>query len=360
MLRGTRAVYVDYVDYDEISHHAGMLRPESLEALEAVDGVLHQLELVAKVAPRPYHFVVLSDHGQAQGATFRDRYGEELGELVSRLSSADVTSREGDIEGWGRTRVLVEELAAGSGLGARAMRNVAGSMERGEDPSEQAVAGSSKSSSAGGAPQADDTFHVFGSGNLGLIYVRGERRQLTLQQLDRRFPALVDGLARHPGVGFVVVTDEVQGPVVLGRSGSRRLDDGHVEGDDPLLPFGELAPEFVRRVASRPETPDIYVNSLLEPGTDEVAAFEGLVGCHGDSAAGRTGPSSSYRRRCRSPPRGSSEPTRSTSPSSGSCATSGTARTLPMRRSPPPRMGLVGRFRVLVQETWESRSRPET
>src|SRR3712207_5768802 len=134
MLLGTRSIYVDYVDYDEISHHAGMLRPESLEALEAVDGVLHQLEMVAKVAPRKYHFVVLSDHGQAQGATFRDRYGEELGELVSRLSSAEVVSREGDIEGWGRTRVLVDELAAGSGMGARAMCNLSGPMQRGEDP----------------------------------------------------------------------------------------------------------------------------------------------------------------------------------------------------------------------------------
>ncbi len=37
----------------------------------------------------------------------------------------------------------------------------------------------------------------------------------------------------------------------------------------------------MRRVASRPETPDIYVNSLVDPGTEEVAAFEGLVGCHG-------------------------------------------------------------------------------
>src|SRR4029079_16265487 len=39
-LRGLRSLYVDYVDYDEISHPAGMLRPETLEALEAVDGVL--------------------------------------------------------------------------------------------------------------------------------------------------------------------------------------------------------------------------------------------------------------------------------------------------------------------------------
>ena len=37
----------------------------------------------------------------------------------------------------------------------------------------------------------------------------------------------------------------------------------------------------MHRAAHRPECPDIYVNSLVEPGTEEVAAFEDLVGCHG-------------------------------------------------------------------------------
>ena len=71
------------------------------------------------------------------------------------------------------------------------------------------------------------------------------------------------------------------GPVALGARGWHRLDDGHVEGEDPLLPFGPDAPGFVRRAAHRPEAPDVYVNSRVDPGTDEVAAFEGLVGCHG-------------------------------------------------------------------------------
>jgi len=127
----------------------------------------------------------------------------------------------------------------------------------------------------------DQTFHVFGSGNLGLIYVRGERRQLTRQQLDARFPALVDGLARHPGIGFTVVLDEHEGPVVLGARGWLRLVDDRLEGEDPLAPYGPHAHEFVLRVALRPEAPDIYVNSIVDPGTEEVAAFEDLVGCHG-------------------------------------------------------------------------------
>lgn len=282
MLRGTPAIYVDYVDYDEVAHHAGIMRPESLEALEAVDGVLHQLELVATCAPRKYHFVVLSDHGQAQGSTFRDRYGEELGALVSRLAQAGVTSAEDDIEGLGRAQVLVDELASGRGVGPRMMRGVSGAMRRGDEPGNEDPGVPER---PGVEPPPSDvpeqTFHVFGSGNLGLIYVRGEKRLLTRQQIEQRFPGLVDGLARHPGIGFVVVTDETEGPVALGGEGSHRLADGRVEGTDPLAPFGPLAAEFVLRVAARDETPDIYVNSIVEPGTEDVAAFEGLVGCHG-------------------------------------------------------------------------------
>jgi hypothetical protein len=135
--------------------------------------------------------------------------------------------------------------------------------------------------------QGDETFHVFGSGNLGLIYVRGERERLTRRTLHERFPGLVEGLAQHPGVGFVVVFDE-DGPVALGDSGWHRLDDGYVEGDDPLIPFGPDAPGFVRRVAHRPECPDIYVNSLVETGTEEVAAFEGLSAATAVSVVGRT------------------------------------------------------------------------
>ena len=282
MLRGTPSIYVDYVDYDEVAHHAGVLRPESLEALDAVDGVLHQLELVAKVAPRRYHFVVLSDHGQAQGSTFRDRYGEALGDLVSRLAQARVKSSEDDIEGWGRTQVLVDELASGRGAGPHMMRNVSGAMRRDDESDADKDASASQPARAPAADDAHDhTFHVFGSGNLGLIYVKGEKVRLTRQRIDSRFPGLVEGLARHPGIGFVVVTDEVEGPLVLGREGSHRLADGHVEGTDPLVPFGPLAAQFVLRVADRPETPDIYVNSVVDPGTEEVAAFEGLVGCHG-------------------------------------------------------------------------------
>ena len=130
MLRGTKSIYVDYVDYDEIAHHAGILRSESLDALEAVDAVLHQLEQVATTAPRRYHIVVLSDHGQAQGTPFADRYGEDLSALVARLAQSDVAASEDDVEGWGRTQALVDELAGSSGLGGRTMKGASEAMDK--------------------------------------------------------------------------------------------------------------------------------------------------------------------------------------------------------------------------------------
>jgi hypothetical protein len=48
-----------------------------------------------------------------------------------------------------------------------------------------------------------------------------------------------------------------------------------------LEPFHERAAAFLLRAALRPEAPDIYANSLVDEGTEEVAAFEGLVGSHG-------------------------------------------------------------------------------
>src|SRR3954463_5086607 len=85
MLAGTPVMYCDFTDYDEVAHHAGPTRPESVASLAGVDRALAVLERIAAAAPRPYEFVVLSDHGQSQGATFRQRYDEPLEAVVRRL-----------------------------------------------------------------------------------------------------------------------------------------------------------------------------------------------------------------------------------------------------------------------------------
>jgi uncharacterized membrane protein YvlD (DUF360 family) len=279
MLRGRRSVYVDYVDYDAVAHHAGVMQPESLAALEGIDAVLAQLEAVAEVAPRTYHFVVLSDHGQSQGEVFADRYGEDLSALVRRLSDAEVLSAEQNAEGSGSLNAMLTASSSTDTVMGRALAKTSDRLTgQTFDAAERADA--TEREQAAAPSTSPDRFLVFGSGNLGLIYVAGEPGRLTLQQLTDRFPALVPGLVAHPGIAFAVVDTEEYGPVAIGDRGEHRVREGVVVGEDPLQAFGPDAPGFVLRAASMPEAPDIYVNSLLDE-LGEVAAFEGLVGCHG-------------------------------------------------------------------------------
>ncbi len=262
MRKGTKSIYVDYVDYDEVAHHAGMFRPESLACLDGLDRVLASLRTLADRAPRRYHLVIVSDHGQSQGRSFEDRYGESLGDLCSRLMAEHVQSVDAPVEGWGRAEAIAVDVGPGGGVTGRLATSVQERAERerlevGEDP---AV--------------------VLGSGNLGLLYIRGERRW-SLEELQERWPGLVDGVAAHPGVGFVAALDAAGTPWAIGGGGRRRLDTGEVEGEDPLAPFGEHAPRVLLRAVTMPEAPDLYVNSLVDADSLDVAAFEDLVGAHG-------------------------------------------------------------------------------
>jgi hypothetical protein len=237
MARGAPAIYCDLVDYDEVAHHAGPARPESMRQLESLDRMLGVLERLAPEASRHYHLVVLSDHGQSQGATFRQRYGETLDEVVDRFAAPDVADAP---------TVPAEEEATSEP----------------EFPTPPV------------APLL-----VVPSGNLALIYLTRFPERLDRAGIDRAYPKLISGLVQHPGVGLVILDDD--GPVALGEQGSHRLLDGVVEGADPLLPYGPDARGDLLRHQESEHVGDLVLISCVDPRTSDVAAFEELVGSHG-------------------------------------------------------------------------------
>ncbi|HVN11686.1 MAG TPA: alkaline phosphatase family protein, partial [Kineosporiaceae bacterium] len=122
MVRGAPVIFVDFVDYDEIAHHAGIARPEALDALAGLDGVLATLEAVAPAAPRDYRFVVLSDHGQSQGATFLQLSGRSLEEVVRSFTGADTAGTvadTSDVEAWGPLNAMLADVLGATGRTAR-------------------------------------------------------------------------------------------------------------------------------------------------------------------------------------------------------------------------------------------------
>ena len=97
MCEGRAAIYVDMLGYDEVAHHSGPERVDALAVLRDLDRHVGRIERTATWTPRPYKIVVLSDHGQTQGATFEQRTGQTLAELVAELCGA-AASGDGDAE----------------------------------------------------------------------------------------------------------------------------------------------------------------------------------------------------------------------------------------------------------------------
>ena len=98
MMKGRPAIYATFSSYDEVAHHSGLERADTLEALRKLDEQFGRIDRARRYAARPYEIVVLSDHGQTQGATFKQRNGYGLDDLVRRsVENASVSDvRTGD------------------------------------------------------------------------------------------------------------------------------------------------------------------------------------------------------------------------------------------------------------------------
>jgi uncharacterized membrane protein YvlD (DUF360 family) len=261
MMRGRPAIYATFSSYDEVAHHSGLQRADTLEALRKLDEQFGRIDGARRYAPRPYELVVLSDHGQTQGATFKQRNGYGLENLVERsLNTRRVQAVAGGDEQHSMVRHAVGE-ATGTKTERRSKQDVSG---------EQVV--------------------VLGSGNLGLVYLMEEPRRLTLEEIEERHPRLIPALRGHPHIGWILVRSAADGPVALGGQGARYLADDRVEGKDPLAHFSPTAAQHLLRTDGFEHVADIMVGSFYDPELDEACAFEELISFHGGLGGTQTQP----------------------------------------------------------------------
>ena len=290
MSAGVPSAYATFVGYDEVAHHSGVETHDAFDALYKIDQQFARLERAAEKAPRPYHFVILSDHGQSGGATFKQRYGKSLAEFVQELTDDfQVGGFEEAGEGVGNLDTMLSD-AMQNEKSATAKR-AAGTVKRIVTEDGQVQNGQAQVLSADDIKgDALPDIVVMASGNLGLVY--GTRRDVraTHEEIETVYPGMLDGLVAHEGIGFVMVHSEEHGPVVIGANGRNYLNEERIEGDDPLTGFGPRAAEHLIREDTFPNCPDILVNSFYNSETNEVAAFEELIGCHGGMGGYQTQP----------------------------------------------------------------------
>jgi uncharacterized membrane protein YvlD (DUF360 family) len=261
MMKGVPAVYACFAGYDEVAHHSGLERSDTMEVLRKLDQQIGRIARARAYAARPYEIVVLSDHGQTQGATFKQRNGYGLEDLVQRNLQHGAVAPLG----------AGDENDAAVG---RALREATGRVQKA--PAKNDVGGRE--------------VVVMGSGNLGLVYLMDRPRRLTLEEIDERHPELIAALRSHPHVGWLLVHSAQHGAVALGSAGSHYLDEGRIEGDDPLAPFSPTAAHHLLRTDGFGHVADIMINSFYDEQLDEGCAFEELISFHGGMGGPQTRP----------------------------------------------------------------------
>jgi hypothetical protein len=189
-----------------------------------------------------------------------------------------------DAESYGRLNNFLTSLVASPGVGPRVARQALRPRTR-DGVVEIGPAAKDRSKVAEQAAVV-----VCASGNLALVYFTDLEGRASLESIEERHPGLVERLAGHDGIGFVLVRSDAGGPLVLGRDGIRALDGDRVEGSDPLAPFGSDVADDLRRLDAMSRVGDLVVNSSYEPETEAVASFEKLIGCHGGFGGPQTRP----------------------------------------------------------------------
>ena len=283
LLAGRPVMYTTFLGYDEVAHHSGTERRDTIAVLAGIDRQFARIAAAARLAPRPYRIVVLSDHGQSQGTTFKQLTGTDLDELVHDLCDKPrpPSVNHGSEALWS-IYALLTEVTAGSSPVARALR----ALTRRHRADGAIVLGKERRDSVDEhrrtrkKPVVPEII-VLASGCLGLVYFPRNQARLTLEEIYALYPKLVSGLKDQRGIGFLLVRSRTQGALALGAKGTHFLDSGRVEGDDPLAPYGPNAARHLRRTDSFEDVADIMVNAAYDPASDEVPAFEELVGSHG-------------------------------------------------------------------------------
>ncbi|RLV50671.1 hypothetical protein D9V37_01490 [Nocardioides mangrovicus] len=273
MARGVPVIYVDLLDYDEVAHHAGPTRPESMRTLEGMDRVVQFFAELTEEVGRDYELVVVSDHGQTQGSTFAQREGRTLSEAVRELVDCPTVEEE--------HRAPAELLAPVNLLQAEGRRAPLGPR----------TGRRRESGSPDADPPADPRevtrVRVVASGSIAHLYLVDVPGRLAREDVEALTPRLLPGLLALAHVGLVV-TRRGDGVLVVEGAGGRRLLGGplgpqtsQVEGADPLAAYGKHAAADLLALDEKWHVGDVVVLGRWDPALREVAAFEELVGSHG-------------------------------------------------------------------------------
>ena len=277
MARGAPVIYVDFVDYDEVAHHAGPSRPETMRTLESLDRIVEFFMDVDTEVGRDYEIALVSDHGQSQGTPFRQINGQTLAEVIFELARQPAKSRADGVE----TVVDPDEAAKYTSEPWMPANLLLAGAER-RNPIVRAARAIARRKQNGG--DKHEAIQIMAGGSLAHVYFTDIAGEADADAMADAFPGLIERLACYRGIGAVAVRTNDGSVTAVGEQGSCTMGPRgaiSVAGADPLLVYGAEAHHDLFGLFAREHTGDLVVLGELDPHLGEVTAFEELVGSHG-------------------------------------------------------------------------------
>ena len=379
------AIYATYMGYDEIAHHSGVEDYDAFYALRQIDKQFQRIEKAIEKSERDYKVIILSDHGQSNGFTFKQKYGMSLNDVVSALlpdnisihsilhSNDDYFRKKYSLKPYFEEGVdrIDKEIDSAKEKIDTTVDNAKEKIDTTVDSAKEKIGNTkekidTKVDSAkekidttvdnakekldtnfnihpferlsdfreeaknseyveklridnrffGGDESFTDKLNniskdmnlniklsnkttvsektaqtiVLASGNLGLIYFTDWSSRMTYEQIEDAFPGLLNELAHHDGIGFIMVNSNIYGTIVLSNDSVFYLDREEYYGEHFLDKFGDNTIQKLKRTDNFEYVPDILVNSAYDEDFNEVHAFEELIGSHGGAGGNQQYP----------------------------------------------------------------------
>ena len=270
---GVGTIYVNYLDYDVVAHAWGPRHRRALRALRRVDASIHRLwRILRRVPEYRYDLHVLSDHGQATCRSYRRVTGGPPIEQALFDDFFDPTSAPRPATSEGRGRRLA------SGVKAYRSRRAPGLFQRFVNYLERDFP-----RVLGEAPETRERagIRVISAGPNAFVYFLDFPEPLTLEQIEKRFPALATAISDARGIGIVLVRS-ASGPLCFWRGRRYGLDElqaGPFAGRADL----ERVVEGIRDLMAMPSAGDLVIYGINAPGGD--VSFISEVGAHAGPSA---------------------------------------------------------------------------
>jgi len=265
---GVGRIYVNYLDYDVAAHAWGPRHRRALRALRRVDASVHRLWRVLRRVPEyRYDLYVLSDHGQATCRSYRRITGgpplEEalFDEFFDPLSEP----RPAGVEGKGQ-RIASGLKAYRSHRAPGLFQRFVNYLERdfprllGETPESRERAG----------------IRVISAGPNAFVYFLDSPEPLTLEDIEKRFPALATAVSAAPGIGIVLIRS-ASGPLCFWRGRRYALDDLRA-GPFANRADVERVAEGIRDLMAMRSAGDLVIYGTAAEGGD--VSFISEIGAH--------------------------------------------------------------------------------